>query len=199
MKEKIKNAWKRFKNFYKRNYEKNKVLTIILTIIAIPILLLALLVLGYVILLIVVLILTLWFMKILFFGFSKKSKSSSVKVKEPSGKSCYGYSEEEIITLINTEPVLRGVNDLDWEIFAEALNESKYIREIKVMYANKLPIYIFPYDKKPRINAHFLDENTIDSSGGWFEKAQQHFTTKELNNGEICIIYKEKRLTSKDI
>ncbi len=35
MKEKIKNIWNKFKNFYKKKYENNKVLTIILTIIAV--------------------------------------------------------------------------------------------------------------------------------------------------------------------
>ena len=137
-------------------------------------------------------------MKIVIFGFSKKSKSSSDKVKESSGKSHCGYSEEEIFDIINTEPKLF-INPYDWVVIAEALEESKYNKELKVKYAGKLPIYIFPRDQKPRMNSHLFDDSTIESGGGLFSKAKEHFTAKELKNGEICIIYQEKRLTYKDM
>lgn len=200
MKEKIKNIWNKFKDFYKKHYEKNKILTIILTIIAIPILFALICIIGIVIFYLIIFILILWICKILFFGFGKgkNSTSFSSKVKEPSGISHYGYSMEEVLAMIDTYPSLK-MNSAYWDKIAEALDESKHTDKIKVMYAGDLPIYIFPYDKKPRLNYHFLEENTVSSGGGWFEKAKEHFTAKELKNGEICIIYQEKRLIDKDI
>lgn len=201
MKEKIKNTWKKFKNFYKKKYEKNKILTIILTVIALPILFTLICIIGIALFYLIIFILILWVLKILFFGFGKgkKNTSSSGKVKEPSGKTHYGYSEEDVFAMMNAEPKLIGVNGFDWYTFAEALHESKFIKEVKVMYAGKLPIYIFPYDKKPRINGNLFEESVVESGGGWIEKSKEHFTVKELKLGEICIIYQEKRLTFKDI
>ena len=199
MKEKIKNTWSKFKNFYKRNYEKNKVLTIILTILAIPLLIMLIAVVGIILFYAVIFIFIIWLIKVMIFGFGKKKTSSYTNNNtSSSGKTHYGYSEEDVLALMNTEPKLSS-NPYDWYTFAEALNESKYTKEIKVMYAGNLPIYIFPRDKKPKINIHFLKENFIESGGNLFEKAQEHFTTRELNNGDICVIYQEKRLTSKDM
>lgn len=198
MKEKSISLWQKLKNFYKRNYEKNKVLTIILTIIATPILLVVLFYVGVFVIVIGFTILVLWHMIKITFGSNAKSSSANYSNKKPSGKTYYGYSEEEIIAIIEASPKLN-MYTYDWYNLAEALDISKYNKELKIIYAGKLPIYIFPYDKKPKMNIHFLKESTIESGGNLFEKAKEHFTTSELNNGDICIIYDGKRLTSKDL
>lgn len=199
MKEKIKNTCGKFKNFYKGNYEKNKVLTIILTIIAIPLLVLLAFAVGIILLYVAMFIFVIWLIKVMIFGFGKKKTSSYTDSNTNlSGKTHYGYSEEDVVAMMEASPKLN-MGKYDWYILAEALEESKNTKEIKVMYAGDLPIYIFPRDKKPKINIHFLKENFIESGGSLFEKAQEHFTTRELNNGDICVIYQEKRLTSKDM
>lgn len=155
MKEKIKNTWNKFKNFYKKNYEKNNILTIILTIIAIPLLIMLIAVVGILLFYAVIFIFIIWLIKVMIFGFGKKKTSSYTNNNtSSSGITHYGYSEEDVLALMSTEPKLSS-NPYDWYIFAEALHESKYTKEIKVMYAGNLPIYIFPRDKKPRINIHF--------------------------------------------
>ena len=201
LKEKIKNSWKKFKEFYMKKYEKNKILTIILTIILamiiIPILLFLLFVIGIIVFGLAVLVIVFWIIYKITFG-SNKSSYSSDKVKKSSGISHRGYSEEDVLAMIDTYPNL-DMNRADWYTLAEALEESKYTKKIKVMYSGKLPIFIFPKDQKPRMNFRFFSDNTIESGGGLFEKAKEHFTTKELNSGKICIVYDEKRLTSKDM
>ena len=139
-----------------------------------------------------------------FGGFFINSETTGEKTKKSTGSnrvyhgSSKVFSEGEVITIMEKSPKLN-MNKYDWEDLARALDESTYIKDIKVIMAGKLPIYVFPRDKKPRINLHLLKESAVESGGGLFEKAKEHFTTTELKNGNICVIHDGKRLTSKDM
>ncbi|MBR1802088.1 hypothetical protein IJ768_02575 [Candidatus Saccharibacteria bacterium] len=139
-----------------------------------------------------------------FGGFFINSETTGGKTKKAtsSDRAYHGssrvFSEKEIVAIMEKSPKLN-MNKYDWEDLARALDESTYIKDIKVIMAGKLPIYIFPRDKKPRINLHLLKESAVESGGGLFEKAKEHFTVNELKNGNICVIHDGKRLTSKDM
>lgn len=140
----------------------------------------------------------------IFGGFFIDSETANKKIKRSSDndRKYHGsnrvFSEKEIVTIMEKSPKLN-MNIYDWEDLARALDESKYIKDVKVIMAGELPIYVFPRDKKPKINIHFLKENTVESGGSLFKSAEKHFTTQELKLGNICVVYDGKRLLPKDL
>lgn len=139
-----------------------------------------------------------------FSGFIKNDStgSASSHKKTAGNKTYHGssktFTEADIIKIMEISPKLN-MNKYEWEDLARALDESTYIKDVKIIQTGKMPIYVFPKDKKPRINVHFLKENTVESGGNLFKGAEEHFTTQELKLGNICVVYNGKRLLPKDL
>lgn len=208
LKSKVKNSWQKFKKFYKKSLKNHKVLTILLTIIAIPPLCYLLywgaLIIIMTVIMLVILGILFWYMFGSTFGSSTKGNTKSTsKTGKSNGETypgAYGdtYTEGEIMAIAKTYPELKLYSG-DWKKLAEAIDRSKYNKKLELMQIDKLLVYIFPRNNKPTINFHLLRESTMDSGGGLFEKGVEHFTKTDLNSGKICVIYDGKRLFAKDL
>jgi hypothetical protein len=131
--------------------------------------------------------------------FDKDKKTKDKKISVANDEIYAGnIKKSDIIDMINAGTKLK-MDEYDWKKLAEIIYETRNTNEIKVKYINKLPVYIFPQNKKPYSKSHWFEDSKVSTGGELgalsLSERKEYFSVDKVKNGEVCVIYDGKRLT----